>query len=167
MKIILFYYLLNNLLNYAHNIIKEAVMEKTNELNKLISYIHMGNCIYRIYLEHALELEDESLIKEIKSIQSIFKKHEDTINSLIEQNGEESAGLMGIYKEKLKSFDNTYSICKAAIKSTNIGMLSTIKFLKENENLSQNIKEKIEEIINDYLNIQKIMTLFILNNCIK
>ena len=148
-------------------------MEKTNELNKLISYIHMGNCIYRIYLEHALELEDESLIKEIKSIQSIFKKHEDTINSLIEQNGEEStkritsAGLMGIYKEKLKSFDNTYSICKAAIKSTNMGMLSTIKFLKENENLSQNIKEKIEEIINDYLNIQKIMTLFILNNCIK
>ena len=53
-------------------------MEKTNELNKLISYIHMGNSIYRIYLEHAEELQDNKLTNEIKEIQCIFKKHEVT-----------------------------------------------------------------------------------------
>ena len=147
-------------------------MEKTNELNKLISYIHMGNSIYRIYLDHAEELKDGKLILEIKKIQEIFKKHEETISNLIQDNHEiptksiTSAGLMGIYKEKLKSFDNSFSICKAAIKSTNMGMLSTIKFLKENENLSNNIKQKIVEIIDDYLIIQKQITSFILENCI-
>ena len=37
-------------------------MEKTNELNKFLSYMHMGNTIYRIYLEHAKKLENEKLI---------------------------------------------------------------------------------------------------------
>ena len=36
-------------------------MEKTNELNKFLSYMHMGNTIYRIYLEHAKKLENEKL----------------------------------------------------------------------------------------------------------
>ena len=50
----------------------EVTMEKTNELNKLISYIHMGNTIYRIYLEHAEELQDNKLINEInKQIEEI------------------------------------------------------------------------------------------------
>ena len=33
-------------------------MEKTNELNKFLSYIHMGNSVYRIYYEEAVNLKD-------------------------------------------------------------------------------------------------------------
>ena len=47
-------------------------MEKTNELNKFLSYMHMGNTIYRIYLEHAKKLENEKLIHLIIEIQEIF-----------------------------------------------------------------------------------------------
>ena len=46
-------------------------MEKTNELNKFLSYMHMGNTIYRIYLEHAKKLENEKLIHLIIEIQEI------------------------------------------------------------------------------------------------
>lgn len=35
-------------------------MEKTNELNKFLSYIHMGNSIYRIYYKEAVSLKNVS-----------------------------------------------------------------------------------------------------------
>ena len=148
-------------------------MEKTNELNKLLSYIHMGNSIFRIYYENAKELNENQLLNLIVKSQEMFKKHEETITRLIDENNEEAtksityAGLMGIYKEKLKSFEDAYSICKAAIKSTNMGMLSTLKFIKENEKLPNEIIREIKEMIDDYLDIQKEITCYILKYCIK
>ena len=41
-------------------------MEKTNELNKFISYIHMGNSIYRIYYKEAGRLENKKIKEFIK-----------------------------------------------------------------------------------------------------
>ncbi len=35
-------------------------MEKTNELNKFLSYVHMGTSIYRIYYEHAEKLKNKN-----------------------------------------------------------------------------------------------------------
>ena len=148
-------------------------MEKSNELNKFLSYIHMGNSIYRIYLKEAEDLEDKQLIKQIKMIQKNFKKHETIITEFINEYDEKAtksitaSGLMGIYMEKMKTFENSFSICKAAIKSTNMGMLSTIKFLKENEHLSKEIKDVIKDIIEDYQFIQEQLVNFILTNCIK
>ena len=133
----------------------------------------MGNSIFRIYLDEAQELNDKHLIKQIKIMQKLFKKHETTITNFIHENDEKatksisSAGLMGIYMEKLKSFDNSFTICKAAIKSTNMGMLSTIKFLKENEHLPDEIKNVIKEMIDDYLLIQEQLVNFVITNCIK
>ena len=54
-------------------------MEKTNELNKFLSYMHMGNTIFRIYLEHAKKLENKKLINLIVEIQEIFKTHEEAM----------------------------------------------------------------------------------------
>ena len=36
-------------------------MEKTNELNKFLSYIHMGMSVYRIYHGVAKKLNDNKL----------------------------------------------------------------------------------------------------------
>ena len=55
-------------------------MEKTNELNKFLSYIHMGNSVYRIYYDEARELNDDELLDEIVKIQEIFKTHEESIS---------------------------------------------------------------------------------------
>ena len=75
-------------------------MEKSNELNKFLSYIHMGNSVYRIYYEEAKKIENKELLDEIVHIQEIFKKHEEEVTKLINELGEEAtnsltaAGLM-------------------------------------------------------------------------
>ncbi len=136
-------------------------MEKTNELNKLLSYIHMGNTIYRIYFDHSEKLEEKELSNLIRNIMEKFKVHEETITRLINEQDEEAtnsltaAGLMGVYKEKMKIFDTPFSIVTSAIKATNMGMISTIKFMNENKKLHSEILDKVKEIINDYISIQK------------
>ena len=140
-------------------------MKESNEINKFLSYIHMGNSIFRIYYEEAKEKGDKSLINEIVEIQEIFKKHEEKITSLIKDMKEEAtnsltmAGVMGVYKEKMKIFDDSFSICINAIKSTNMGRLSAIKFLYQNKELPEKEKEAIENVIKDYaLIIDKLQT---------
>lgn len=131
-------------------------MEKSNELNKFLSYIHMGNSIYRIYYEEAKKFNNQRLINLIVEIQEIFKKHEEKITNIITSMNEEAtnsltaAGIMGVYKEKLKYFENEFIIYISAIKSTYMGMLSSIKFLNENKELSNKIKENIKNVIDDY-----------------
>ena len=131
-------------------------MEKSNELNKFLSYIHMGNSIFRIYYEEAKEIKDKQLMTEMVEIQEVFKKHEEHITKLIDELGEEAtnsltaAGLMGVYREKMKIFDDAFSICYNAIKSSNMGRLSAIKFLYENQDLPKKTCKAIENVINDY-----------------
>ena len=49
-------------------------MEMTNELNKFLSYIHMGTSVYRIYYDESEKFEDESLSSLIKEImENTFK----------------------------------------------------------------------------------------------
>lgn len=147
-------------------------MEKTNELNKFLSYIHMGNSVYRIYYEEAVNLKDHELIDEIVKTEEIFKTHEESITRLINEYGEEAtnsitaAGLMGIYKEKMKSFDDSFDICISAVKTTNMGMVSAIKFLKENKNLPKKVKNEIKKVITDYSEIIKSFTTYLTNNLI-
>ncbi len=131
-------------------------MEKTNELNKFLSYIHMGNSIFRIYGEQAVKLNDERLTKLINEIMEIFKTHEEAISKLIKKEGEEAtdsisfAGIMGIYKEKLKIFKDSLSICTSAIKATYMGLISSLKFLDENQNLKGQVKKQIIKVVDDY-----------------
>lgn len=144
-------------------------MEKTNELNKFLSYIHMGTTIFRIYHEQAEKQENQKLVNLIIEIEEIFKKHEESITNLITDFNEEAtdsltfAGMMGVYKERLKIFDDSLSICTNAIKATNMGMLSAIKFLDENNDLSYDIKKHIVKVIDDYGVIENKIKEFILN----
>lgn len=147
-------------------------MEKTNELNKFLSYIHMGNSIYRIYYDEAERLKAEKLRKLIVEIMEIFKKHEEGVRSLIQQFGEEptssltAAGIMGVYKEKMKVFNDAFTICINAVKSTNMGLVSALKFLEENKELAAGLKDKIIEVIDDYGVVIHKVKAFILEECI-
>ena len=134
-------------------------MEKTNELNKFLSYIHMGTSIFRIYYEEAKEIHNKTLVNLIVEAEEIFKKHEEKITRLINELGEEAtnsltaAGIMGVYKEKMKVFEDSFSICYSAIKSSNMGRLSALKFLYNNKELSKDIISVIENVIRDYSSI--------------
>jgi hypothetical protein len=136
-------------------------MEKTNELNKFLSYIHMGTSIFRIYIDNAERLHADSLISLIKEIEEIFKTHEEKITRLIHEENEKAttsltaAGILGVYKEKLKIFDNAFTICINALKSTNMGLISAIKFLEDNKELHKEIKDIVINVIEDYQAIEK------------
>lgn len=146
-------------------------MEKTNELNKFLSYIHMGNTIYRIYYKEAKKLNNKKLTDLIVEIQEKFKTHEETISGLIQKlHGKPNesltfVGTMGVYKEKLKSFPNAFAICKSAIQATHMGMISSLKFLDNNKELSIEIKRHIIKVIDDYGNIINKLKEFILQTC--
>ena len=148
-------------------------MEKTNELNKFLSYIHMGMSVYRIYYEQAVRLEDEKLKDKIVEVEEIFKTHEEKITKMINELGEEAtnsltaAGIMGIYKEKLKVFDDSFSVCINAIKATNMGMISAIKFLNDNKELHEEVRAKIVDVIEDYQRIEEKWVNYILTNICK
>lgn len=143
-------------------------MEKTNELNKFLSYVHMGTSIYRIYYEHCEKMKSKKLLKLITEILEIFKTHEENITKLINNENEEATnsltatGVMGVMMEKLKIVDNEFSICTSAIKVTYMGMISALKFLNDNKNLSENIKENIINVIDDYEKINKMLKNFII-----
>ncbi|MBQ4571320.1 MAG: hypothetical protein IJB21_06475 [Bacilli bacterium] len=145
-------------------------MEMTNELNKFLSYIHMGTSVYRIYYSEAKKFKDESLERLITEVIEIFKTHEESITKLINSFGEEAtnsltaAGLFGVYKEKMKIFDSPLDICLSALKSTNMGTISAIKFLNSNKKLHDNIKEEIYDVINDYGIIEKKIINYVLEN---
>ena len=74
-----------------------------------------------------------------------------------------AAGLMGLYKEKLKMFDDSFDIMLAAIKSTNMGMLSSLKFLHQNKDLPDDVKKYVINVIKDYANIITKLTDYSLN----
>ena len=148
-------------------------MEKTNELNKFLSYIHMGNSVYRIYYGEAKKFSDTTLENLIKEVMEIFKTHEEQITKLINSFGETAtdsltaAGIFGVYKEKMMIVDNAFSICLNAIKATNMGMLSALKFLEDNNKLEPRIRKLIVNVINDYERIQGIWVNYILENICK
>ncbi|MBQ8293614.1 MAG: hypothetical protein IJX78_07445 [Bacilli bacterium] len=136
-------------------------MEKSNELNKFLSYIHMGMSIYRIYYEQSERFNDNELIKLIVEIEEIFKTHEEKTTRIINELGETAtnsltaAGIMGVYKERLKIFEEPFDICISALKSTNMGLISAIKFLNDNQELPDKTKTLIQDVIKDYQNIQE------------
>ena len=144
-------------------------MEKTNEINKILSYIHMGTSVYRIYLDNAEKLHADSLISLIKEIEEIFKTHEEKITRLIHQENEKAttsltaAGILGVYKEKLKIFDSAFTICINALKSTNMGLISAVKFLEDNKELHKDIKEIVINVIEDYQTIEKKLLDYVMN----
>ena len=147
-------------------------MEKSNELNKFLSYVHMGTSIFRIYYEEAKEINNNTLVNLIVESEEIFKRHEEKITKLINELGEEAtnsltaAGIMGVYKEKMKVFDNSFSICYSAIKSSNMGRLSALKFLYNNKELPKDVVCVVENVIRDYSSIINKFQEHILNELI-
>ena len=122
-------------------------MEKTNELNKFLSYIHMGNSIYRIYYKEAVSLKNEKLTDLIVSTKEIEKYGEKATESLT------MAGLIGVYKEKMKNFKDDFVVVTSAIKATNMGLISSLKFVSENKALPKSTKKLLFKVIDDYVQI--------------
>ena len=99
----------------------------------------------------------------------IFKQHEELITKSINDydetatNSLTAAGVLGVYKEKLRIFESPLDICLQSLKTTNMGTLSAIKFLSNNKDLQKEVIDKITTVINDYGEIEK----KIINYCLE
>ena len=141
------------------------------ELNKFLSYIHMGNETFRLYYKAAEDMKNKRLKKLITEIEEVFKRHEETITKLIKSRDCECSdsvtlmGKMALMMEKLKIVDNEFDICERAIKAVNMGMISALKFAYYNNNMDEEIKEVIKDVISDYTDIEEKINDYILVNC--
>ena len=78
---------------------------------------------------------------------------------LLEKYGEKAtesltmAGLIGVYKEKMKNFKDDFVVVTSAIKATNMGLISSLKFVSENKALPKSTKKLLFKVIDDYVQI--------------
>ena len=146
-------------------------METYNELNKFLSYIHMGNETFRIYYDKACEINSKRLKDLIVQIQEVFKTHEELITSILKRHNAECSddltmvGKMAVLMEKVKVTDEEFDICERAIKAVNMGLISGLKFAYYNKNMESEIKEAIKDVIADYTDITEKINDFILERC--
>ncbi len=146
-------------------------MNGLNELNKFLSYIHMGNETFRLYYEKACELNNKELKTLICNIQETFKKHEEIVTSVLEKNGYECSddvtliGKMALLIEELKLVNDSFCICERAIKSVNMGLLSGLKMLYYNKNIDCEIISVMKDVISDYTDIMEKINDYILKRC--
>ncbi len=128
------------------------------ELNKFLTGIHMGAATFKDYIEKA---QSKELKVELESILTSFKTNEETIASIIQNNGgspSQSLGVIGTVAEfweelKLISVDSDLEVCTHAIKAINMGIKGGENFIKENEmEIDDNIMTEVKNIVKDYNN---------------
>ena len=64
----------------------------------------------------------------------------------------------------MKIFDEPLDICVAALKATNMGTISSLKFLNNNKKLHNDVKHEIYEVISDYGLIENKIINYVLEN---
>lgn len=136
-------------------------------LNKFLKGTHMGADAFKDYLEIA---EDEKLRIVLVDIIESFKKHEEAITHRIEQLGGDPAdtvGIQALWGEMMEALqvmvtDNDEEVLKRTIKALEMGIKNGNEFLEQNEELPDNIKEEIDNIVKEYY--KKLNKLEELNN---
>lgn len=145
------------------------IMKKTLKLNKFLSYIHMGNSVYRVFYDKAKEVNSKELLNIICRTEEVFKTHEETISSKVIKQGFTPTKRLtiqakfAIWMEKMKVMDTPFKLCQSMIKATNMGMLQVIKFLHENKELSHSDKDVVKDIIDDYQKVIKNINSYIIS----
>lgn len=143
------------------------------EMNKFLSYIHMGNETFRLYYKAAEDMNNKRLKKLITEIEEVFKRHEETVTKVLKKRTDDCSdsvtlmGKMALVMEKLKIIETEFDICERAIKAVNMGLISGLKFAYYNRDMDEEIKEVIKDVISDYTDIQEKINDYILVNCIK
>lgn len=136
------------------------------ELNTFLRGIHMGSVSFEDFEKRAQSEEFKSMLKEI--LES-FKRHDVAISHRIESLGgspADSVGFAGTMAElwekmKLMMFHSDKQICEEAIKGIDMGIFQGNKFIEENQNLEESLKNDVIGVVKDYDNIKRKLQTFI------
>lgn len=131
--------------------------ETVKEMNKFLKGIHMGGTTFKEYLEKAQSSKLKDVLVEI--IES-FKRHEEAITNRIEGIGGNAAdtvgvmGMMGELFERIKTIpvNNDKEVLDHAINAMEMGIKNAEKFIKENSDLDESLKDEVNGVVQDYDN---------------
>ena len=123
------------------------------EVKKVVSSIHMGNLLFRNYINRT---KDEKLKKELIQILERFESHVDYFKSLTKKYDLKNVEKLNFGQEMvlsvqlMKHHKNDFGIIQEALRGLNMGTLGMLDFVYNNPDMYKDIKDYAMVVLKDY-----------------
>lgn len=126
---------------------------ETKEIRKVVSSMHMGNLLYKNYINKAL---DEDLKKELMKVLDRFEAHVNKYKVVCGKYHIDNIDKLNLRQELtlnmqlLKQYKNDFDIISDALRGLNMGTLGMLEFIYNNKNVNSEIKDYSKVVLKDY-----------------
>lgn len=123
------------------------------EIKKVVSSMHMGNLLFKSYIERT---KDDELKKELSKILDRFEAHVNKYKMVCQKYNINNIDKLNFRQEVslnfqlMKQYRNDFGIISDALKGLNMGTLGMLDFIYYNKNINDEIKEYSKEVLKDY-----------------
>ena len=123
------------------------------EVKKVVSSIHMGNLLFRNYINRT---KDEKLKKELIQILERFESHVDYFKTLTKKYELKNVEKLNFGQEMvlsvqlMKHHKNDFGIIQEALRGLNMGTLGMLDFVYNNPDMYKDIKDYAMVVLKDY-----------------
>ncbi len=123
------------------------------EVKKVVSSIHMGNLLFRNYINRT---KDEKLKKELIQILERFESHVDYFKSMTKKYDLKNVEKLNFGQEMvlsvqlMKHHKNDFGIIQEALRGLNMGTLGMLDFVYNNPDMYKDIKDYAMVVLKDY-----------------
>lgn len=123
------------------------------EVKKVVSSIHMGNLLFRNYINRT---KDEKLKKELIQILERFESHVDHFKSMTNKYDLKNVEKLNFGQEMvlsvqlMKHHKNDFGIIQEALRGLNMGTLGMLDFVYNNPDMYKDIKDYAMVVLKDY-----------------
>lgn len=129
------------------------VNSDVKEIKKVVSSMHMGNLLFKSYIERT---KDDELKKELSKILDRFEAHVNKYKMVCQKYNINNIDKLNFRQEVslnfqlMKQYRNDFGIISDALKGLNMGTLGMLDFIYYNKNINDEIKEYSKEVLKDY-----------------
>lgn len=123
------------------------------EVKKVVSSIHMGNLLFRNYINRT---KDEKLKKELIQILERFESHVDHFKNMTNKYDLKNVEKLNFGQEMvlsvqlMKHHKNDFGIIQEALRGLNMGTLGMLDFVYNNPDMYKDIKDYAMVVLKDY-----------------
>lgn len=123
------------------------------DVKKVISSIHMGNLLFRNYINRT---KDEKLKRELMQILERFESHVEHYKNMTKKYNLKNVEKLNMGQEMvlsvqlMKHHKNDFGIIQEALRGLNMGTLGMLDFIYNNPNIYKDIKDYSMVVLKDY-----------------
>lgn len=123
------------------------------DVKKVISSIHMGNLLFRNYINRT---KDEKLKRELMQILERFESHVEHYKNMTKKYNLKNVEKLNVGQEMvlsvqlMKHHKNDFGIIQEALRGLNMGTLGMLDFIYNNPNIYKDIKDYSMVVLKDY-----------------